>query len=178
MAIIGTLAGEIVYQRNLGDGRIEVLFRYTDHQANTYDRGPKRIPEGTNLTDLMEQERQLLFGELAEHEVNGYVAQAEALSPSFDPNFATQWNEVNDFDRRVLGYLMTYPVDQIEYTLGFWAATQSRGGANTGQRATFLGVPRAEYELVEDRYGLVQGLTTSLQTDRASIWISPLQGWE
>jgi len=84
-----------------------------------------------------------------------------------------------DFDRKVLGYLMTI-VDchKVNNCLPFWQAVQGRNGNNATQRAENLGVPKSEYDEVADRLNLYFGVSSFLADDLLAIWQEPKEAWE
>jgi len=106
--------------------------------------------------------------QLAERELE--IAK-ELIGQRQNPDTITTYMNQVEFDRRLLGYIMTL-VDchQINACLPFWSAVQPRNGNNTAQRASNLGVVQAEYEQVEDRFNLYFGASTFLTDDLAAVW--------
>lgn len=93
-----------------------------------------------------------------------------------DPDTLTTYISQVDFDRRLLGYIMTV-VDphKVNACSTFWQNVQPRNGANATARATNLGVSQAEYNQVENRLNAYFGASTFLSNDLSAIWD---QGWD
>jgi hypothetical protein len=84
-----------------------------------------------------------------------------------------------DYDRRMLGlYMVETNAHTFLSGLDFFLAVESRGGANAGQRAAYLGVPLAEYNEVANRFGDVQGAAFFLNDDKNQVWDEVKPGWE
>ena len=84
-----------------------------------------------------------------------------------------------DYDRKMLAQFMLEDDPRVFLNaLSFFQAVETRGGANANQRASYLGVPRAEYDLVAKRFSDVQGAAFFINDDKEQIWQHPLPGWE
>ena len=83
------------------------------------------------------------------------------------------------FDRKLLGLVMTLSNAQIFLgSLLFYQALELRGGANSGQRAIYLGVALEDFQLVETRFNQIMGAETILNADEERVWDDPMEGWE
>jgi len=85
-----------------------------------------------------------------------------------------------DYDRRVLRELMQEE-DALAFAnaLTFFRSFEIRGGANAAQRASYLGVPKSEYDLVATRYNQITGVENVLNEDAARVWrLDSHEGWE
>jgi len=62
--------------------------------------------------------------------------------------------------------------DSLEFsqTLQWFRDFEVRAGANTNARAAYLGVARADYDLVATRYNQITGVATGLANDAARVW--------
>lgn len=112
--------------------------------------------------------------------------QSEEISEAFakvdnreDPDYVAVYNTQPDFDRRVLGYIMTREdPHKVNACLPFWSAAQSRNGNNAAQRAAALGVTSTEYELVADRMNSMFGVSSFLADDLVNMWPEVREDWE
>jgi hypothetical protein len=120
-----------------------------------------------------------MYADIEEQQADGEVANAYGvIERGVNPDKAAVYQSQADFDRRLLGRLMTEENVQYFYAgLPFWQAVEGRGGANANQRASYLGVVRAEYDLVADRFGDVQGIGFFLDDAKGQIWPEPLEEW-
>ena len=92
---------------------------------------------------------------------------ADSQSVDVAPTYQTQ----AEYDRRTLGFLMTETDSKVFLdALYFWQAVEARGGANANARAAYLGVSRANYDLVANRFGDVQGSATFINDSKGQIW--------
>jgi hypothetical protein len=84
-----------------------------------------------------------------------------------------------DYDRRMLAEFMQEEDAHVFLKgLEFFQAFEARAGANGPQRAAYLGVTLADYNLVAARFGDVQGAAFFLNDDKNQVWDAPLPGWE
>lgn len=96
-----------------------------------------------------------------------------------NPDKVAVYQDQFDFDRRVLALVMTLDnANTFIGTIAFFQALEIRGGANAGQRATYLDVPLAEYQLVETRFNQIMGTATVLEDDQGRVWDDIPGGWE
>ena len=98
-----------------------------------------------------------LLAQLAENELGGektaeYQTQAE-------------------YDARALGRaMMMTDVDEFYAILPLFLAMETRGGANANARAAYLGTDRPTYDLINDRFSDVQGISFFLDNAKGQIW--------
>jgi len=87
-------------------------------------------------------------------------------------NIAPLWNDTQaDYDRRSLGRAMLIAdVDNFISYLVLFQAMESRGGANAGQRARYLGVSSANYNQMRSRFGIAVGIQGGVATMKAEIF--------
>ena len=52
-----------------------------------------------------------------------------------------------------------------------------RGGANAGQRATYLGVTTGEYTEVDNRFGDSQGVQFFIDDEKNNVWDDVREDW-
>lgn len=143
-------------------------------------------PNGNRMQVL--ETHPLLGGGEPEHQrytcplIWDFDAELAAHADSIDKNLikreASQGTDIvpvhqtqAEYDRRALGFLMT-ETDAHKFlaALPFWQAVESRGGANANARAAYLGVSRANYDLVNKRFGDVQGAASFLNNSKGQIW--------
>lgn len=153
------------------DGRRYVTHYFTDHLGKVSKRGPIKIPGSDTETEYAAYrtaQEQTILAQLAEQEIQAAVSRAErGLTIDTVPNHQTQ----AEFDRRVLGRLML--IDNI-YTFQnaapFFLAVKNRGGNNNGQRANYLGITVADYNLIDARFTNAESASFFVSTDKNSIW--------
>ena len=155
--------------------RANAVYTFTDHVgvtvtvnklvANAFDTNADAL----SMYAQIEQQQ-------ADNEIAEQVAVAEQLQ---NPDKVAVYQTQPVFDRRLSGRLMTLE-DAHAFLAGlpFWTALEARGGPNAVQRAAYLGVPKPEYDLVDNRFGDVQGAAAFLNDDKGQIWDDPLDGWE
>lgn len=81
------------------------------------------------------------------------------------------WNTQQEFDRRVIGRMMlVQDVHAFHTAITFFQGIESRGGANAGQRATYLGIIRADYDLIAARFGDSQGAAFFITDSKNQVW--------
>ena len=109
---------------------------------------------------------------------NGKLDQL-AKNETGPEDIAAEYQDQNDYDRRSLGRAMTIESTDIFYTyLGLFKAMEGRGGANAGQRATYLEIPRAEYDLIANRFNDVEGIAFFLDDAKGQVWEELPPGYE
>lgn len=149
-----------------GDRR-NVTIKFLDDGQEVYELdffGPPALFDDAFAIALYPQ----VDNALAEREFSLAVDLVEAYQ---NPDTITTYMVQTDFDRRVLGYIMTL-VDchKIDACLPFWQAVQPRNGSNASQRAASLGVTQESYDEVENRFNLYFGVSTFLTNDLAAVW--------
>lgn len=118
----------------------------------------------------------ILEKQLAHTEV--IVAFSEAEEER-NPDKVAQHQLQPDFDRRLLGRLMTTRNVHTFYAgYAFFQTFEIRGGTNKPQRSAYLGVPQEEYDLVDKRFNDVSGVEFFLLDEKGRVWDDPLDGWE
>jgi hypothetical protein len=154
--------------------RVNLTIVFTDHLGDTFTIR-KQVPtdfdsESWALSYYSILEEQAATGEVSE----SYENAENGVNPDKTAIYQTQ----SEFDRRLLGRLMvTEDVNVFYAGLPFFQAVESRGGANANQRAIYLDVPRAEYDLVAARFGDVQGISFFLDDAKNAIWPDIPDGW-
>jgi hypothetical protein len=155
--------------------RVNVIYTFTDHVdetvtvnklvANAFDTDADAL----SMYPQIEQQQ-------ADAEIGEQLAVAEQW---INPDKVAVYQSQSDFDRRLLGRLMTQ-VDVHTFSAGlpFFQAVEGRGGANANQRATYLGVTSGDYTLVDNRFGDSQGAQSFIADEKNNVWESPLEGWE
>ena len=92
-----------------------------------------------------------------------------------NPNYQDQ----RDYDRRGLGRAMTITgTDEFYEVLPLFRAMEARGGANANQRASYLGVTRADYDLMAARFNDVAGIAFFLDDAKGQVWDDVPEGWK
>lgn len=131
---------------------------------------------GTDPALLMNNRVSQVEFDLAEEEVNTAI---DELYKGNSPDKVAEEQSQADFDRRVLGRIMGIAdAHLVLLAYPFFLAVQTRGGANNSQRATYLGVPSDEYNLVDSRFSNVNGISWFLTDEKNQIWNKVLEGWE
>lgn len=158
-------------------GRRVVTYLYTFHTGLTVLHGPKVVDSGfdadANLLALIpgiEQDR--AWDEVIEQQ----KLTVDLVNPDKVP---PEYQDQNDFDRRLLGRMMMETDAHLFYaSYPFFQAVEGRGGANADKRATYLGVASTEYGDVDDRYGSVSGVAWFLDDEKQQIWDDlPSEDW-
>jgi len=104
---------------------------------------------------------------LAPIESDSQTVELQAGGEEALPEYQTQ----ADIDRRTLGRLMLEDDPRVFLNgLEYFIAVELRGGSNANARATYLGIPRAEYDLISKRFGDVQGAAFFINDDKGQIW--------
>lgn len=170
MAIVSS---EILKTHDRGGGRIFVIEKHIDDQGQLWDvRYNTHVSVDINANLAANAVR--LEAEAADREAE---AGAQMARKNLDrtPVYQTQ----AEFDRRVLSTLMRNPnPEAVANALPWFRRFEIRAGANANARATYLGVPRSEYDLVASRFNALQGLADGLANDQASVWNNVPEGWE
>lgn len=156
------------------DTRINITVVFTDHLGDT-TTVRKQVP-----TDYDSEAWALsYYAVLDEQAASGEISEAfQNAENGINPDRVAVYQTQSEFDRRLLGRLMTVEDVNVFYAgLPFFQAVESRGGANANQRAIYLDVPRAEYDLVAARFGDVQGISFFLDDAKDAIWPDIPDGW-
>lgn len=100
-----------------------------------------------------------------------YLESKKQSEPSFEDKIPRWLDTQADYDRLSLGRAMVITdVDDFYAYLPLFKAMESRGGANANQRASYLGVSTANYNLMADRFGDVEGIAFFLDNANGQIW--------
>lgn len=153
-----------IYEEHTDDKGVVHSYRYNAPPAGEWD-------ENAALSgNALKVEARIPRDEVAE--------DTKALKndqPERTPDEQTQ----ADYDRRVLAEFMQEEDAHVFLKgLDFFLSFEARAGSNAVQRAAYLGVPLAEYQLVAARFGDVQGAAFFLNDDKNQVWDEPLPGWE
>ena len=154
--------------------RVNAVYVFTDHIGGTTTINKLVANAFDTEADALSMYAQV-EAQLADAEVGVAISAAELWNnPDKVPDHQTQ----ADFDRRVLGRLMTF-LDAHVFLAGlpFFQAVETRGGANAEQRAVYLGVDTTSYNLMDNRFGDVQGVAFFLNDDKNNVWDNVPDGW-
>lgn len=153
------------------DGTRYVTHYFTDHLGGVTKRGPHSVAGSDTETEyavLRAGMEQSILNHLANQEIQAAIARAEqGLSVDAIPDHQTQ----AEFDRRVLGRMMLIgDAHTFHNAYSFLQAVELRGGANANQRASYLSVSTADYNLIDTRFGNVNGVAWFLADEKNQIW--------
>ena len=82
-----------------------------------------------------------------------------------------EYQDQNDYDRLSLGKAMLITdIDDFHIRLPLFKAMELRGGANASQRAVYLGVLLADYNLMADRFGDDEGVAFFIDNAKGQVW--------
>ena len=152
-----------------------VVYEYTFHNGDTRELGPKILPDGVDI----DADRGSLVSDIEDQRALEEVMEAISLAwdrqnPDRIPDHQTQ----AEFDRRVLGQMML--VDDAHAVLAaypMFQAVELRGGANANQRADYLGMDVATYNLIDDRFSNVNGVAWFLTDEKNQLWDELPEGY-
>jgi hypothetical protein len=169
------IVSHTLLQSSNSGNRDYVVYQFTDNETETHNI-EKYVPVGFDTdADMLSMYAELDIL-LADKEINDALYQAEILN---NPDKVAIHQSQADFDRRVLGRLMQEENAHIVLAaLPFFQAMELRGGANAGQRAAYLGVTTEDYNLVDNRFGDVQGVSFFLNDEKDQVWTDIHEGWE
>jgi len=104
-------------------------------------------------------------------------AEQEEQRARNDESNSAQHQTQAELDRKVLSRLMQI-IESLEFstTLQWFRDFEVRAGSNANARATYLGVPKPEYDLVATRYNQITGVKSGLEADRLKVW-NGSEGW-
>ena len=155
----------IVSSQITGRNNKAVFMEAIDHIGETWKRRTE-VPIGNDDNQTLTDWVVFLDGELANHETD-----AEAYRAKNNESNPAQYQTQPDLDRKTLAELMQI-ADALEFStsLQWFRDFEVRAGANTNARAAYLGVPKAEYDLVATRYNQITGLVSGLNADAARVW--------
>ena len=165
---------ELVSSEPNGD-RINVIYKFTDHLGEEYIVD-KLVSIGTDTNADMLAMIPGLEESLARSEIESAVASVER---EVGIDAVAKHQTQPDFDRRVLGYgMMIYDlVHMWNLYASFWTDFESRSGNNKPQRAAYLGVDTATYDLIDKRYNDMAGITALITDEKGRVWESLPDGY-
>ena len=147
--------------------RLDVRYRFVDH-LGVEIFVTKKVVAGFDTDADMFTMIPHLEEKQAIQEVSSSVARAEqGISPDIVPDYQPQ----ADYDRRALGQFMTL-ADVHHFNEGrvLFLAMESRGGANAGQRAAYLGITSVTYSEIDDRFSDLAGAQTFINDNKNQRW--------
>jgi len=157
------------------DTRVNAVYTFTDHIGGTVVVTKLVANAFDTDADALSMYAQIEVQQ-ADQEIIEQVGVAET---EINPDKVAVYQSQADFDRRLLGRLMTILDAHVVYAaLPFFQAVEGRGGANANQRASYLGVTSVDYGLVDDRFGDVQGIAFFLDDAKAQVWEDIPEDWE
>ena len=153
---------------------VNAVYTFTDHVGVTVTVNKLVANAFDTDTDALSMYAQI-EQQQADREISEQLTLAERwINPDKVPVYQSQ----ADFDRRLLGRLMTqWDVHTFSAGLPFFQAMELRGGANANQRASYLGVTSGEYTLVDNRFGDSQGVQFFITDEKNNVWDDVRDGW-
>ena len=160
----------IINRTIISDETVTDRIIFVDYEIHTGEVLRKRLtilPADDAMTKAIEYDP-VVLKEMEQREVSNGVYLAEiGLSPDITVEHQLQ----NDYDRRVLGRLMT---DINAHTIGnaysFFQSVELRGGANAGQRSAYLEITVEDYAMIDDRFSNVNGVSWFLTDEKNMVW--------
>ena len=152
------------------DGTRRVTHHFVNHLGGVYDKRERMA--GTDTETEYLTRRLELIPTAEKYFANIELSQAySAASTGQSPERVAEHQTQAEFDRRLLGRLMIDPdIYTFHAAQPFWSAVQARGGANANQRAAYLGVSRANYDLIANRFGDDQGAAFFIDNAKGQVW--------
>lgn len=171
------VSSETIIRSVQADGQ-RIVHKFTDHLGGITPFGPKLVDSAWTETEFTADRAALesyILDQLADKEIMDAVKKAElGLNPDKVSDHQTQ----AEFDRRVLGNIMTILDAHTVYAAyPFFQAVESRGGANAGQRATYLGIDSGTYSLIATRFNDVSGIAFFLNDAKSQVWDGLPEGY-
>ena len=163
----------LVYSNDLGNGLTEVEYEFRDH---LYPSSPainlqKQVPTGTDTDADMQAMIPELNAQLEEVEISTALGQTEIREYPYPPDFQHQTKV--EFIRRYFGGMMQNPnILQFNNALPFFQAFEidADSGNNAPQRAAYLGIDTATYQLIEKRFNDMIGVQTLINDEKGRVW--------
>ncbi len=155
------VSSEIVEKGIQANGNTNVQYRMTDHLGVVYIVPTRSMhPSFDRAADLLRKvankDKELPLSE---------------LSPE---DKVPQYNETQaDYYRRALGRAMLISdTDDVLAYIDLFQAMENHpdSGNNAVQRAVYLDVLKADYDLMASRFGGLQGIAGGVETDKTKIW--------
>lgn len=166
------VSSQIIKRINKTDGSIGIYEEHTDHTERIHSY--RYYPLETDDHDaLLLANAARIESRLPDKEVVEEVERAKKGKQQ-----SAQHQTQAELDKRAIVELMQIE-DSLEFstTLQWFRDFEVRAGANANARATYLGVPKPEYDLVAARYNQIQGLVDGLKADAARAWRSHTVDW-
>ena len=152
-----------------------VVYEYTFHNGDIRTVGPRTVPDGTDL----DADRASFVSQVEENRaIEEVQAAVDFAWQRQNPDQVPEHQLQADFDRRVLGIIMT--TDDAHAVLAaypMFQAVELRGGANANQRASYLGIDTATYNLINDRFNNVNGVSWFLTDEKNQLWETLPEGY-
>lgn len=169
-------SSEVVNRINRSDGTKKLIGLATDNLGRVFNARPIQL---TTETEAQAMNRWIAGHESEEVTNEIQERYQEHLSGARSLTDPSEYQPQADFDRRMLAQFMVETIiENFRSGLSFFQDVEVRGGANANQRAIYLGVPRAEYDLVAKRFNDLQGALTFIDDEKNQVWLEPLPGWE
>ena len=128
-------------------------------------------------TNTLGDEEYILSPVLVDVSDDGSIYGARKLASLADneagsgQDIAPEYQDQNDYDRRALGKSMVgTDIDEFHMVLPLFKAMEGRGGANASQRAVYLGVINADYDLMANRFGDDEGVAFFIDNAKGQVW--------
>ena len=170
----------LVQEDDLGNGLTEVEYEFRDHNYPNSDTINiiTRVPTGTDYDADMAARVPDIDRQLQERELGQAVNAAEGDSLVYPYPFEHQTKP--EFLRRFFGAMMQ--VENIIHFNGSYPFFQDfeadpDSGNNKPQRAAYLGVDDATYDLIDKRYGDMAGIQVILNDEKGRIWQELPEGY-
>ena len=149
----------------------------TIHDDNAVGTLRERRYLVTIATNTLGDEEYILSPVLVDVSDDGSIYGAAKLASLADNeanrgvDIAPEYQDQNDYDRRALGKAMVgTDIDEFHAVLPLFKAMEGRGGANANQRAVYLGVIKADYDLMADRFGDDEGVAFFIDNAKGQVW--------
>ena len=154
--------------------RVNAVYTFTDHVGETVTVN-KLV---ANAFD-MEADALSMYAQIEQQQADREISEQLGVAERWiNPDKVPVYQSQADFDRRLLGRLMTqWDVHTFSAGLPFFQAMELRGGANAGQRAAYLGVTTGEYTEVDNRFGDSQGVQFFIDDEKNNVWNSVREDW-
>ena len=171
------VSSDITKDASMSDGRRRIEYVFVDHLGKEIFRGPMRVEAG--LDDVAH--RLSLYTRIEDNQANQEITDAiQQAYMGFNPDkVPSDYQTQADFDRRVLGrMMMVEDAHAVRAAYQMFQAMELRGGANANQRASYLGVDVADYNLIDDRFSNVNGVSWFLDDEKNQIWTELPEGFD
>ena len=147
-------------------GKRRVSFEFEDHNGDTYLLSGLDIDQVVDVDALRLSKHAEIENDLAEREVLKAISDAIAGN---NPDRTAEHQTQASFDRRFLGRSMQLDAQPFYNCLPVYQRVLTQGN-NAGQRAAYLGVPTADFNLIDTRYTNVMGIAWFLNDEKQQTW--------